>query len=113
MLIDLPTAKLHLRIDGSDEDVILALYIGAAEQSALDYIGRQVYADADTLAAAVLAGTGGTSPIVVNDAIKAAILLILGHLYANRENVATGFSVAELPMGARSLLQPCRTGMGV
>lgn len=44
--------------------------------------------------------------IVVNDSIKAAVLLIVGHLYANREDVVVGASVASLPNGADYLLQP-------
>ena len=44
--------------------------------------------------------------IVVNDSIKSAVMLIVGHLYANREDVATGVSVTKLPNGAEWLLQP-------
>uniref|UniRef100_A0A6M3M7V2 Putative head-tail connector n=1 Tax=viral metagenome TaxID=1070528 RepID=A0A6M3M7V2_9ZZZZ len=44
--------------------------------------------------------------IVVNEAIKAAVLLTVGHLYANREDVVIGASVAALPNGADFLLQP-------
>lgn len=51
--------------------------------------------------------------MVLNDAIKAAMLLILGHLYTNREDVITGTIATDLPMGSRSLLQPYRVGMGV
>lgn len=112
MLVTPEQALNHLRANADDAAMIL-LYTGAAEQSAIDFINRQVYADTEALAAAVLVGTGGDSPIVVNDAIKAAILLILGSLYANRENEIVGVSVAELPMGSRSLLQPYRTGLSV
>lgn len=44
--------------------------------------------------------------IVVNDTIKSAVLLIVGHLYAHREDVVAGVSVAKLPNGAEWLLQP-------
>ncbi len=44
--------------------------------------------------------------MVVNDTIRAAVLLIVGHLFANRENVVAGVSVAQLPNGAEWLLQP-------
>lgn len=44
--------------------------------------------------------------IVVNDTIKAAVLLTVGHLYANREDVVVGASVTALPHGADCLLQP-------
>lgn len=51
--------------------------------------------------------------MILNPSIQAACLLILGHLFANREDVATGVTVAEIPMGSRHLLQPYRTGLGV
>ena len=44
--------------------------------------------------------------IVVNDQIKAAVLLTVGHLFANREDVVVGASVSALPNGADCLLQP-------
>jgi hypothetical protein len=111
-LVTLAQAQGHCRADADDD---LSLYLGAAEQAAIDYLNRQVYLTSDDLAAAVLAGTAGDDPMVVNDAIKAAILLTCGHLYRNREDVLTGASVVavQLPIGARSLLQPHRTGLGV
>ena len=44
--------------------------------------------------------------IVVNDQIKAAVLLTVGSLYAQREDVVVGVSVAQLPNGAEWLLAP-------
>ena len=44
--------------------------------------------------------------MVVNEAINAAVLLVVGHLYVNREDVVTGVSVAQMPNGAEWLLQP-------
>jgi len=46
--------------------------------------------------------------MVVNEAIKAAVLLIVGSLYAQREDVVVGVSVAKLPNGAEWLLAPYR-----
>lgn len=40
--------------------------------------------------------------------IKAAILLMIGHWYANREAVAVGVAVETLPMAADALLAPYR-----
>jgi hypothetical protein len=51
--------------------------------------------------------------IVVNEVISAAMLLTLGTLFAAREDVVIGLSVAQLPNGASMLLQPYRIGMGV
>ena len=44
--------------------------------------------------------------------IRAAILLMLGHLYANREAVAAG-AMSELPLGVEALLRPRRLENGM
>ncbi len=49
--------------------------------------------------------------IVVNASILAAIRLIVGHLWANRESVVIGDVAVELPMGAHALLRPYRRVM--
>lgn len=43
----------------------------------------------------------------IDPAIKAALLLLVGHLYANREAVAPG-SQTEIPLGVASLLDTAR-----
>lgn len=53
------------------------------------------------------------SGIVATDDIVSGILLILGHLYRNREDVVTGPAPAALPMGAHALLWPHRIGLGI
>lgn len=149
--VQLAEAKLHLRVDGTDEDALIGLYINAAEQAAIKAMDRGVYADNTALQTAMTAApaalTAATAAkeaavvaaeamtdadekaaalqvaeaaylralvayrqvfdgIVVNDQIKAAVLLTVGHLYANREDVVAGASVAALPNGADYLLQP-------
>ena len=110
-LVTIDQARAHVHAFPHD-DSQLELYVGAAEQAAQDFLNRRVYADADALAEAVLDGSAGCDPMVVNDAIKAAILLLTGHLYRNREAV-TGESVNELPLGVHALLWPHRVGLGV
>jgi len=51
--------------------------------------------------------------ILMNEAIAAAVLLTLGTLFAAREDVVVGLSVAQLPNGASMLLQPYRAGLGL
>ncbi len=68
---------------------------------------RYTYARAQTTARAIYAG------VVMDDLIKAAVLLILGHLYENRQDVQEDGRVAELPMGSVYILQPYRELMGV
>lgn len=50
----------------------------------------------------------GTAATSVPGPIKAAILLLLGHLYEHRESVSVGVSVADLPQGFEYLLNPYR-----
>lgn len=151
MLTTLENAKLHLRVDGIDEDALIGVYIAAAEQSAVSLLDRGVYADGTALGVAKAAApaelTAATATytsaiaaarsladateqaaatqaaesaylrakvahrnamdgMVVNEAIKAAVLLIVGSLYVQREDVVVGVSVAQLPNGAEWLLAP-------
>lgn len=157
-LIDLLTAKAHLRVDADYPDEQVQLYLNAAEMAAAQFMNRRVFADQDELdtavaavpAALLAAGVAYDDAqlladdiedcvarcaareyaesvyrqartaaletrcgIVVNDLIKAGILLILGHLHEQREDSVVGASVAELPMGSRYLLQPFRVSIGV
>ena len=150
-LVTLESAKLHLRVDSSDEDALIAVYITAAEQSAVSLLDRGVYVDGTALGVAKAAAPGeldtaiaayesaiaaaealadetakaasiqtagngllrakvahrqAMDGMVVNEAIKAAVLLIVGSLYAQREDVVVGVSVAQLPNGAEWLLAP-------
>jgi hypothetical protein len=111
-VIDIEVAMQHCRAEEVDRSDVL-LKLEAAEESAAMYLNRSFYADTDAMAEAVLAGTAGDDPIVITKSITAACLLILGNLYANREDTVVGVSVAELPQGSRSLLSPYRVGLGV
>jgi uncharacterized phage protein (predicted DNA packaging) len=103
-IITLETAKLHLKVDTTDDDTMIEIYLGAAERAAMDYCNRTIYG---------AEGVGSDlDGVVINDAIKAAILLNLGHLYVNREGVDT-VQKQELPLGIQSLLQPYRIGIGM
>lgn len=113
MFLDLPLAKGYQRIVGDDEDAVIALLLAGAEGKALTYLNRQVYADADGMAAAIAAGTAGEYPMVITDDIKVAILKIFGDLYENREDSVLAVSVAQLPLDSRELLRPHRIGNGV
>ncbi|MGV3679772.1 MAG: head-tail connector protein [Acidovorax sp.] len=112
-LVPLPTALAHLRADGAGEDTLISGYLEAAEEAAADYLNRKLYATPEDLEAAVTAGTAGEDPLVISPVVRSAILLTLGHLYANREDVVAGVSVAELPLGAKSLLRAKRRVPGV
>lgn len=105
MLVTLETAKAHLRVSDASEDTIVTLYLRAAEDYAVQFLGREVYASAVPLA--------DLTGIVLNASIEAAILLTCGSLYAQREDAVIGFTVAAMPTGSKALLQPYRYGMGL
>jgi uncharacterized phiE125 gp8 family phage protein len=50
----------------------------------------------------------GSAASSVPAPIKAAILMLVGHLYEHRESVAVGVSVVEMPQGVSYLLDPYR-----
>lgn len=49
---------------------------------------------------------------LVDDDVRAAMLLVIGHLYANREDSAER-QISSIPMGAISLLSLSRVNLGV
>ena len=102
----------HCRADEADVPMV-SLYLGAATDAAQDYLGRKLFADKAELEAAVTAGTAGEMPLIASYAVKAAILLICGHLFANREDVVTGLQSYAMPMGSRDLLRPHRKVQGL
>ncbi|QYX54370.1 head-tail connector protein [Pseudomonas sp. S07E 245] len=111
-VISMAIARHHLR-DPEDDDEYLEMLLDAAERKASDYLNRQFFADEEALGEAQSAGLAGAAPILINPAIRAACLLILGHLYANREDVVTGTIAAAIPMASLSLLTPHRIGWGI
>lgn len=154
-LVTLAQAKLHLRVDGTDEDSLIQIYINAAEQDVANTLQRNIYADSTTLNAAITAAPTTLASatvayeaavaaaeliedvdqqdvalakaredyfhaieeskrtnrgLVINDTIKSAILLLVGHLYGNREEVVVGLNMAAMPqhiiVGVQYLLNP-------
>lgn len=67
-LITLPEIKEHLRIFGAEEDTLLSTYAEAAGEYVCSFTGKDWPAEVD-----------------VPTSIKAAMLLIIGDLYENRE----------------------------
>lgn len=78
-VVTLDEAKAHLRVDGTEEDADITLKLAAAEDAAAQFLNRPLpWADA--------AGT----EVPVPASVKAAILLMLGDLYSNREGGVFG-----------------------
>ena len=107
MMLSPYEVRLHLRIDDDAVDDF-SMYVEAAEDHVQQHMGRAVFATESEAQAA----PAETDPIVMNASIKAAILLLAGHLYANREAV-TQPQAFEVPWGVKTLLLPYRVNMGV
>jgi hypothetical protein len=87
-----------LKVAGALED-------GVSRQAAREF-ALDVYENALRDAREIRAG------LIINDGVRAAILLTCGHLFQNREDTVAVQSF-DLPLGSRSLLQPYRIGLGV
>lgn len=111
--VTLTQAKAHLRVDSSDEDELIQMYLQASEALAVNFLNRNVYPNDAAMQKAVVEMTAGEHPVVVDDLIRCAVLLTVGHLYANREEVVTGTIATRMPVGAEYLLMPYRKCMGV
>lgn len=86
-------AKAHLRVD---HGVVVGMLLAAARQ----HIDGRDYAPSTDSPPDLRAN--------VPAPIKAAILLMLGTLYENRETIVIGQSAVTLPWAAEALLAPFR-----
>ncbi len=90
------------------------LILASNQQMPTDLIDEE-----DAITITVTAGyTNGASPDTypLPHPIKAAMLLIIGHLYENRQEDVLGntrISFNSLPMGVYNLIQPYRLGLGL
>lgn len=112
-ILTIEQAIEHCRADPAADAAMVELYLGAAIDAAQDYLGRKVYSDQAELDAAVDAGTAGELPMVATYSVKAAMLLICGHLFANREDVVVGQQSFAMPRGSLDLLRPHRKVQGL
>lgn len=53
--LTLAETKLHLRVDQTDDDALITIWMNVAEQQVEDYLNRNIYADQAALDAAVAA----------------------------------------------------------
>ena len=105
-MITLELVKLHLRVDSNEEDDLIRLYYEAAVSDCVSYLNRPLYPDKAEADEAAAAGKAGG--VILNAAIRNAILLTVGYLYSTREDGSGG-----LPRAARRLLEPYRNLPGV
>ena len=95
-LLSLDLIKKHLRVDSSAEDDLIELYAESALAWALWYCDNSKLVEAADFPAS----------------FKSAMLLLIGHSYANREAVVVGTITAEVPMAVESLLWSSRNWSG-
>ncbi|MDD1150400.1 head-tail connector protein [Pseudomonas sp. TNT2022 ID357] len=93
-MIDLARLKSHLKVDGDEEELIIAGYLEAAKAHVAMHCDRQLV-EVDPLEPDQM----GLTPDV-----EQAILLLVGHWYANREAVVTGTISTAVPLAVERLL---------
>ncbi|WP_322614213.1 head-tail connector protein [Pseudomonas sp. BIC9C] len=93
-MIDLARVKLHLRVDGDEEDSIITGYIESAKSHVAMHCDR-VLVEADPEEPEQM----GLTPDV-----EQAILLLVGHWYSNREAVVVGTISSAVPLAVERLL---------
>jgi uncharacterized phage protein (predicted DNA packaging) len=95
-LLPIELIRKHLRIDYEDEDDLIVLYAESALAWALWFCDNPKLVELEDFPAS----------------FKAALLLLIGHSYANREAVVIGTITAEVPMAVESLLWSSRNWSG-
>ncbi|MBP8065423.1 MAG: phage gp6-like head-tail connector protein [Aeromonadaceae bacterium] len=104
-LLNISLLKKQLRLDAgmTDEDELLAIYLGAAEVAASNYMGRTIYAENEAIPSSDPYGIS-----ISNPAVSLAVLMSAAQFYEYREPIVTGTIVAELPMAYAHALGPYR-----
>lgn len=102
-LVPLGTFKQHVKVEDDEtaEDAVIQAYLDGAEGAVSGHLCRALIA-ADATPAV------DSYELPLPPAVTAAILLLAGHLYANREAVVTGTISTALPMSVQFLLAPYR-----
>lgn len=93
-MLDLARVKLHLRVDGDEEDQVITGYVEAAKSHVAMHCDR-VLVETDP---------AGPEEMGLTPDVEQAILLLVGHWYANREAVVIGTSASEVPLAVDRLL---------
>lgn len=101
-MIDLDLVKVHLKVDGDDEDTLIQGYTDAAISSFELWTNRSLVAEGDSLPEPV------GNALKITKAIRQGALLLIGHWYSARETVVTGTIATEMPMATQALWGPHR-----
>lgn len=104
-MLELKLVKEHCRLepDFSADDTLIVVFIGAAKNHVERYTRRTLYASESDPGY-----EEDEDRLLLGDDVRTAMLLCVGHWYANREAAVVGVSASKLPLAVESLLQPYR-----
>jgi hypothetical protein len=104
-MLDLSLIKSHCRVDPdfTGDDALLTIYAGAAARYVQSWTRRTLYQNATDPGFAT-----DEDALLLDDDIRAAMLLCIGNWYANREAAVIGDTAVALPLAVEDLLQPYR-----
>lgn len=106
MIVSLTEIKTHLRIDHSDSDADLLLYIDAAEGHVANFLNRSLESWGEH------GSPIGSPSVSVPEPVRHAIKMHVGDLYENREAATVDVQIHLHPTTER-LLFPYRLCLGV
>lgn len=116
--VDLPTAKLHLGMDHDEDDSLIDIYIKAASAAVKNYLKSALpfEVERDAFGNVVLDSSGdkvlvtdSSGDYIISSEVVSATLILIGHLYKDRDNNADGaFDQGYLPKPVTALLYPLR-----
>lgn len=93
-MIALALVKTHLRVDGVEEDLLIEGYMAAALAHVEQHCDRVLVEGVPVL----------PDQMALTKDVQQAVLLLVGHWYANREAVVIGGAPAEVPLAVDRLL---------
>lgn len=93
-MIELSRVKLHLRVDHDEEDALIQGYLDAAQVHVEQHCDRTL----------VEVNPTGPEQMLLTKDVEHAILLLVGHWYANREAVVIGTIASDVPLAVDRLL---------
>ncbi|UNH31856.1 head-tail connector protein [Moellerella wisconsensis] len=104
-MLSLELVKQHCNIDTdfTDDDKLLAIYIGSAVRYVENYTRRKLYENGSSEGY-----QADPEPLLLGDDVKNAMLLLIGQWYENREATNIGSITSALPFATEALLQPYR-----
>lgn len=118
MYVTLERAKAHLSMDHDEDDTLITAYVQAASGAVKNYLksGSPYEVERDSNDDPALDSNGNptyeldsSGDKIVRAEVQSAVLLMIGHLYKDRdENPDSAFEAGYLPKPVTALLYPLR-----